>query len=90
MRNRRTVFTDVWAGSYDTVALTEKDEVLVCGLNNYHQLGSNKGMVFHTLVKSKGFTDGTDHGKWKKIAFGQHHALALDDDGKASQNPLLF
>merc|ERR1719423_489917 len=39
-------------------------------------------MVFHTLVKSKGFTDGTDHARWKKIAFGQHHALALDDDGK--------
>jgi len=81
-KSRRTVFTAVWAGSYDTVALTEKDEVLVCGLNNYHQLGSNKGMLFHTLVKSKGFTDAHREAKLKQIAFGQHHALALDVNGK--------
>ena len=74
------MFTDVWAGSYDTLALTEKNEVLACGLNNYNQLGISKGMVFHTLTKSKGLSD--KGGKWAQIAFGQHHALCLDDEGK--------
>ena len=77
---RRAVFTDVWAGSYDTLALTEKNEVLACGLNNYNQLGISKGMVFHTLTKSKGLSD--NKGKWAQIAFGQHHALCLDEEGK--------
>ena len=75
------MFTDVWAGSYDTLALTEKNEVLACGLNNYNQLGISKGMVFHTLTKSKGLSDNKG-GKWAQIAFGQHHALCLDDEGK--------
>ncbi len=30
--------TDVWAGSMSTVALTNDNEVLVCGLNNYSQV----------------------------------------------------
>ena len=34
-------FTDVWAGSYDTIALTTENEILACGLNNYNQLGIN-------------------------------------------------
>ena len=37
-KNRRTVFADVWAGSYDTLALSTDNEVLVCGLNNYNQV----------------------------------------------------
>ena len=41
-KNRRTVFADVWAGSYDTLALSNDNEVLVCGLNNYNQVNSIK------------------------------------------------
>ena len=37
-KNRRTVFADVWAGSYVTLALSTDNEVLVCGLNNYNQV----------------------------------------------------
>ena len=37
-KNRRTVFVDVWAGSYVTLALSIENEVLVCGLNNYNQV----------------------------------------------------
>jgi len=83
-KSRRTVFTDVWAGSYDTLALTEKDEILACGLNNYSQLGTSKSMLFHTMVKSKGFSDvqSGPEGKWSQIAFGQHHTIALDEQGK--------
>ena len=32
------MFADVWAGSYDTLALSTDNEVLVCGLNNYNQV----------------------------------------------------
>ena len=74
----RTVFTDVWAGSYDTIAQTTSNEILACGLNNYKQLGLTKGDVHHTLVKSDSFS-GTN---WKDIAFGQHHALGLDEMGR--------
>ena len=77
-KNRRTVFTNVWAGSYSTYALTESGDVLVCGLNNYNQLGVAKGQLFYTLVPSPGFT-----GKeWASIVPGQHHAVALDTSGK--------
>jgi len=81
-KNRRVVFTDVWAGSYDTLAQTEKNEVLACGLNNYNQLGISKGMVFHTFAKSKGLSEALGNQKWRKIAFGQHHALCLDAEGR--------
>ena len=30
--------TDVWAGSYDTIALTTDNEVLACGLNKVRSL----------------------------------------------------
>ena len=39
-KNRRTVFADVWAGSYVTLALSTDNEVLVCGLNNYNQVST--------------------------------------------------
>lgn len=82
---RRTTFTNVWAGSYCTLALTSDGEILACGLNNYSQLGvSGKkgGIVFHTLIRSSGFTDtGAKNGGWKNIVFGQHHALGLDGQG---------
>ena len=52
-KNRRTVFADVWAGSYDTLALSTDNEVLVCGLNNYNQVISelriNSASVFFTF-----------------------------------------
>ena len=81
-KNIRTVFTDVWAGSYDTIALTTDNEVLACGLNNYNQLGIDKRAVFHTLVKSDGFSQALGSTAWKDIAFGQHHALGLDKMGR--------
>jgi len=81
-KNQKTVFTNVWAGSYDTIALTTENEILVCGLNNYNQLGINKGNLFHTLVKSNGFSEALQGNAWKDIAFGQHHALGLDEMGR--------
>jgi len=81
-KNRRTVFADVWAGSYDTLALSTDNEVLVCGLNNYNQLGVPKGKVIHTLTKSKALTEAAANcGGWAQIVVGQHHTLALDAAG---------
>ena len=82
-KNRRTIFTDVWAGSYSTYALTSNDEVLVCGLNNYSQLGVAKGQMFYTLVKSPSFSEVAAERGWAQITPGQHHALALDKAGTA-------
>eukprot|EP00093_Oithona_nana_P004164 04164.XXX_153890_152127_1 [CDS] Oithona nana genome sequencing. len=82
-KNRRTVFADVWAGSYDTLALSTDNEVLVCGLNNYNQLGVPKGKVLFTLTKSKALTEAAAScGGWAQIVPGQHHTLALDAAGR--------
>jgi len=82
-KNRRTVFVDVWAGSYVTLALSIDNEILVCGLNNYNQLGVPKGKVLFTLTKSKTLTEAAaDCGGWSQIIPGQHHTVALDAAGR--------
>lgn len=82
-KNRRTVFADVWAGSYVTLALSTDNEVLVCGLNNYNQLGLSKGKVVFTLTKSKALTEAAAGcGGWSHIVPGQHHTVALDAAGR--------
>ena len=82
--NRRTVFCDVWAGSYSTYAMTTAGDVLVCGLNNYNQLGVAKGLTFYTLVKSESITRlSRESGGIAAVAPGQHHALVLDKAGRA-------
>lgn len=78
LRKKSAVFTDVWAGSYDTFALTSEGEVFVMGLNNYHQLGVAEGLTFFMPTPSPSFSAK----KWQQIALGQHHALALDDRGE--------
>ncbi len=83
-KNRRIVFTDVWAGSYSTYAQTVDKEIFVCGLNNYNQLGIDKGNVFFTLVKSGSFSDlSKETDGLKCVAPGQHHAVVLDRKGRA-------
>ena len=82
--NRRIVFSDVWAGSYSTYAMTTAGDVLVCGLNNYNQLGVAKGLTFYTLVKSESITRlSRESGGIAVIAPGQHHAIVLDKAGHA-------
>jgi len=71
-------FSDVWAGSYNTLALASTGEMLVMGLNNYNQLGIDHGLTFFMPTVSPSFTAK----KWQQISLGQHHALALDDQGK--------
>jgi len=78
LKKKSTVFTDVWAGSYDTFALTSAGDMLVMGLNNYSQLGVSDSLTFFMPTPSPSFTSK----KWQQISLGQHHALALDDMGK--------
>ena len=81
-KSRKIVFTDVWAGSYSTYAQTSNNEIHVCGLNNYNQLGIAKGQVIYTLTKSQSFTTiAQEAGGWRMITPGQHHTLGLDNNG---------
>ena len=68
--------------------MTVANDVLVCGLNNYNQLGVTGGPnTFHTLVKSTSLSEVAQkpeaNGGWAQIVPGQHHALALDKSGVA-------
>jgi len=71
-------FAEVWAGSYNTVAVAKSGEVLVCGLNNYNQLGVAEGLTFYMPVESR---DLSGH-SWGGIAIGQHHAIGQEKDGR--------
>jgi len=79
VKSRMGGFKDVWAGSYNTVARTNSDEVVVMGLNNYTQLAIPlaKGLTFFMPETSKAFTSK----EWGAIAMGQHHALGLEQGG---------
>jgi alpha-tubulin suppressor-like RCC1 family protein len=71
IKSRFGAFTSVWAGSYNTVAVTKTGEVMVCGLNNYNQMGIADGLTFYMPVVSR---DLSKH-RWDGVAIGQHHAL---------------
>jgi alpha-tubulin suppressor-like RCC1 family protein len=52
------------SGSMSTVALTTDNEVLVCGLNNYNQLGITNRLVVYTMTISPAFTKiAQEHGE---------------------------
>jgi len=70
-------FVEVWAGSYNTVAVTHSGHVVVCGLNNYNQMGIVEGLTFYMPVVS----DNLSARKWDNIAIGQHHTVGQDVDG---------
>jgi len=77
----KTPFTQVWAGSYNTVAVTRAGEVLVMGLNNYSQMG-----VDHTTKESLTFfmpelSPDLSKKVWTDLCVGQHHTLGLDSEG---------
>ena len=76
-KSKSKKFSNVWAGSYNTVALTTAGEVLVMGLNNYSQMGidhNKSGLTFFMPVLSEELS-GRD---WEQVAIGQHHTLGLD------------
>lgn len=78
-RRSKCEFVDVWATSYCTFAKDKTKGIFAFGLNNYYQLGlSNEAPQFHPLLV-KSFDSSKN---WIKITGGQHHTLALDDEGK--------
>ncbi|XP_031357251.1 regulator of chromosome condensation-like [Photinus pyralis] len=72
-------FEDVWTGTYATFAkVANSDDIYVFGLNNYNQIGLSQTAKPQFSVKlSKDFSSR----KWKLICGGQHHTVALDEDG---------
>jgi len=79
-KSKSRKFSNVWAGSYNTVALTTAGEILVMGLNNYSQMGidhNKSGLTFFMPVLSSDLS-GRD---WAQMAIGQHHTLCLDKEG---------
>jgi len=75
-------FSDIWAGSYNTVALSTSGKVWVSGLNNYSQVGlpSTAALTYFTPVVSNSMTSSSMAG----LGIGQHHAILLDKEGKVS------
>jgi len=66
-------FSQVWAGSYNTVALTNTGQVVVMGLNNYSQMGVVGSLTFFMPELSSDLSKE----KWDCVAMGQHHTLGL-------------
>ena len=68
-RSKLGDFTDVWAGSYNTVAKTEGGQIMVMGLNNYSQMALPvfKGLSFYMPHQSKNLTNSS----WSNIAIGE-------------------
>ncbi|KAK9510044.1 hypothetical protein O3M35_004917 [Rhynocoris fuscipes] len=69
-------FVDVWTGSYNTFAKDSNGDIHVFGLNNYKQMGAKANVHFYP-TSAKCFEGKT----WVKISGGEHHTMALDDNG---------
>lgn len=79
-RTKITGFKDIWAGSYNTVARAEEDQIMVMGLNNYAQLAlpTTKALSFFMPQLSKEMTKLA----WNCVAIGQHHVIAVEQSGQ--------
>jgi len=74
MKRKSDVVQDVWAGSYNTIVLTDKKEMYVMGLNNYNQLGLDTGLTFYMPTRSKSL----EVADIETLSFGQHHTMILN------------
>jgi len=76
VKPKSTVFTDVWAGSYNTIASTTDGRMMVCGLNNYYQMGigPSKGICFFMPTRSVSL----EESKMTALCLGQHHTLIIN------------
>ncbi|KAK4303800.1 hypothetical protein Pmani_024218 [Petrolisthes manimaculis] len=78
-RRKAVVFDAVWAGGMTTFVRAEgTGDIYGFGLNNYNQLGHEDTSTKFQPVLIKGFSGKT----WKQISGGQHHSLALTEDGE--------
>lgn len=73
-------FNDIWTGQYCTFARSLNYGKIYCwGLNNYHQLGFDDNNNIHYIPE---ISSTFNFNKWKYISTGQHHTLALDNNGQ--------
>jgi len=79
-KTKITGFKDIWAGSYNTVARAENDQMMVMGLNNYAQLAlpTSKALTFFMPQLSKKMTELA----WNCVAIGQHHVIGVEQSGQ--------
>lgn len=77
VRKNKAVYDDIWAGRFSSF-MKERDSGVIygCGLNQYKQTccKSNLTQCFIPLNTMRGK-------KWEQISSGEHHTIALDEDG---------
>lgn len=79
-RRKAVAFDEVWAGGLATfVRAKDTGDIYGFGLNNYNQMGDEDSNLKFQPVLLKNFAGKT----WKQISGGQHHSLALTEDGVA-------
>jgi len=79
-KSKKERFDDIWTGQYNSFARAKDSGNIYCwGLNNYGQLGFDDLKSRYVPELSKSFDSDRC---WKKIASGQHHTIALDNDGQ--------
>lgn len=72
-------FTDVFCGSYMTIAVTKDGHAYGFGLSNYYQLGTKSIKICFVPQKLICFKNSTTC--WVEFSGGQHHTVCLDSEG---------
>ena len=73
-------FDRIWAGEYSSFAREgQNGNIYAWGLNNYIQLGIDSDDL---TVMAPTLTSFDPSKIWRSIVGGQHHTIALDDNGK--------
>ncbi|CAG9761411.1 unnamed protein product [Ceutorhynchus assimilis] len=72
-------FDNIWASTYGTFAkVANRDDIYVCGVNNFNQIGLDQVEPRYLPKKSQDFSQY----KWQHITGGMHHTLGLTLDKK--------
>eukprot|EP00058_Branchiostoma_floridae_P007212 XP_002592700.1 hypothetical protein BRAFLDRAFT_118398 [Branchiostoma floridae] len=73
-------FADVFCGSHNTFAISDdQEDVYAFGLNNYYQMG----LEGDTARYVPEHVESLSGKRWTQIEAGQHHTVALSEDGEA-------
>ncbi|XP_019622751.1 PREDICTED: regulator of chromosome condensation-like [Branchiostoma belcheri] len=72
-------FSDVFCGNHNTFAISDDHEdVYAFGLNNYYQMGLDGAQARYVPEHVDSLSDK----RWAQIEGGQHHTVALSQDGE--------
>lgn len=73
---------NIWAGNYGSfVRAVGSSDIYVCGLNNYYQLALPNATIISPFPQ-RSLALSKDIINWKRFSLGQHHTLAIDNQGK--------